>query len=96
MIFFVRYEAAGFNQSLGFLYGRDVDEDHALLFRCGLKEVARHLWDQSRPFAKLRSRLRPTEPEISAWPSRLAPRSESTNSIFRALLSSSKARVKNT
>jgi len=45
VIFFVRYEAAGFNQSLGFLYIRDVDEDHALLFRCGLKEVAWHLWD---------------------------------------------------
>src|SRR5262249_11189258 len=49
--------------------------------------------DQYRKLAKLKSRLRPTEPEIRAWPSRLAARSESTNSIFRVLLSSSKARV---
>ena len=51
------------------------------------------------PFAsdKLNSCIRPTEPDVSAWPSREATCSESTNSSFRSGSSSGlKQMVKNT
>src|SRR5262245_31596145 len=85
---------AGFDESLSLAHYLAFHKDDHQFFRSWIKELAWHC-DQSGPLAKLNSRPTPTEPEISAWPSRLAARSESTNSICRTLLSS-KARVRNT